>query len=220
MRARPVSLRIERQMLRAGAGSVAGIDEVGRGALCGPTTVAAVVVGPRTSTAPRGVRDSKDLSARSRQALVPLIGSWALATAVDHASAAEIDEFGIVAALGLAGRRALAALPVVADAVLLDGSHDYLTATSDRCEPPDEGLPPVRTVIKADRQCASVAAASILAKCARDAIMIDLAVDHVDYGWAQNKGYASAQHVAALARLGPTSQHRRTWRLPGVPTGP
>ena len=217
-------LRVERRLLRGGLTALAGTDEVGRGALCGPVTVGMVVVTAATRTAPQGVRDSKLLTAAARERLVPRIQRWATCWSVGHASPAEIDAWGIIAALRLAGHRALAGLEVPPDTVLLDGNHDYLRvpepgpdADPGRPLPPAvvDRVPPVRTIIKADLRCAAVAAASILAKTARDAIMVELAAEHPDYGWAGNKGYAAPEHVATLERLGPTVHHRRSWRLPG-----
>lgn len=213
------SLRIERRLLREGCAAVACVDEVGRGALSGPVTVGMVLVTPQTRTAPRGVRDSKLLTPQARRDLVPRIERWAAAHAVGHATAAEIDRYGIITAMRLAGHRAVALLSPRPDLLLLDGNHDYLTD-------PDQGalfapdglvddLPPVMTMVKADLRCAAVAAASILAKTTRDAIMVDLAAEHPEYGWDVNKGYASPDHIAALAEHGPTVHHRRSWRLPG-----
>lgn len=214
------SLRVERRMLREGRTTLACFDEVGRGALCGPVTIGAVLVTAETPTAPQGVRDSKLLTADARERLAPRIRRWATAHAVGHASSAEIDEHGIIAGLRLAGHRALAGLGVVPDAVLLDGNHDYLTtpAQTGLFAPPFEvdHVPPVTTMIKADMQCAAVAAASILAKTARDAIMVALAADHPQYGWHENKGYSAPGHVAALAEHGPSPHHRVSWRLPGL----
>ncbi|WP_370614757.1 ribonuclease HII [Mumia sp. Pv 4-285] len=216
----PPTLRIERQMLRGGLASLACSDEVGRGALCGPVTVAMVLITEATRTAPQGVRDSKLLTADARRRLVPKIQRWAPSYGVGHASPGEIDDFGIIAALRLAGHRALAQLSVVPDSVLLDGNHDYLTTPEQPAMfgPPVvvDRVPPVVTMIKADMRCAAVAAASILAKTARDEIMVGLAADHPEYGWADNKGYAAPEHVAALVTHGPTPHHRVSWRLPGL----
>ena len=213
------SLRVERRMLREGLTALAASDEVGRGALCGPVTVGMVLVTDATRTAPQGVRDSKLLSAAARRALVPRIQRWATAYAVGHASPREIDEFGIMAALRLAGHRALAQLDPLPDRVLLDGNHDYLTPPEQDAffGPPVviEQVPPVVTMIKADLRCAAVAAASILAKTARDEIMVGLAEQHPEFGWADNKGYSAPEHIAALSALGPTPHHRVSWRLPG-----
>lgn len=213
----PVSLRVERQILAGGATLVCGVDEVGRGALGGPVTVGMVVVDATVRRSLPGVRDSKLLTPRARTELVPRIQRWAVAFAVGHASAAEIDEKGIIAALRQAGMRALAALPVVPDAVLLDGKHDWLTPPPQDSlfdEPVDANVPPVTMRIKADLTCASVAAASVLAKVERDTIMAGLGVRHPLYGWAGNKGYASPDHITALQDHGPCDEHRRSWRLP------
>ena len=215
------SLRVERALQRSGHRLLAGMDEVGRGALAGPVSVGVVVIDETVRSAPMGVKDSKLLTERARRALVPRIQRWAVAYAVGHASADEIDEIGIMAALRLAGTRALAAIDVVPDLVILDGNHDWLTA------PTEVGLlafaggsgpttPPVTTMIKADMKCSSVAAASVLAKVERDTLMVALGDQHPAYGWMLNKGYAAPEHMDALARLGPCDLHRRSWRLPGV----
>ncbi|MBC7292003.1 MAG: ribonuclease HII [Actinotalea sp.] len=216
---------MERALLRAGARVVVGMDEVGRGALAGPVSVGAVAVDLTTRTCPQGVADSKLLSASARERLLPSLGRWGLARAVGHAEPEEIDRLGIIAALRLAGRRALAALEVPVDLVLLDGSHDWLTAPAEldlfATDVPSEDVgtaPAVRTRVKADQRCASVAAASVLAKCHRDALMVQMARAHPAYGWQENKGYGSAEHVEALRRHGPSPLHRTSWRLPtGAP---
>lgn len=231
VRARPTrpDLRHERALLRAGARVLAGMDEVGRGALAGPVTVGVVAVDLSTRTCPRGVADSKLLTPAARTRLLPALGRWGLARAVGHASPEEIDAVGIIAALRLAGRRALAQLPVPVDLVLLDGSHDWLTPPAQGAllevagdvltveEGPADAGPAVRTRVRADRVCASVAAASVLAKCTRDALMVELHTEHPEYGWAENKGYGSPEHVERLLALGPSPLHRRSWRLPGTP---
>lgn len=212
-----VSLRVERQLLAGGATLVCGVDEVGRGALGGPVSVGMVVVDAGVRRSLPGVRDSKLLTPRARVELVPRIQRWAVAYAVGHASAAEIDDVGIIAALRRAGLRALAALPVEPDAVLLDGKHDWLTPPPQDSlfdEPSEAGVPPVTMRIKADLTCASVAAASVLAKVERDAMMSELGERHPRYGWAGNKGYASPEHLTALQDHGPCVEHRRSWRLP------
>jgi ribonuclease HII len=215
------SLRVERLLQRQGHRLLAGMDEVGRGALAGPVSVGVVVIDESVRSAPVGVKDSKLLTEAARTRLVPRIQRWALEYAVGHASPDEIDEIGIMAALRLAGTRALGSLGVVPDLVILDGNHDWLTA------PAEVGLfafaaetgpstPPVTTMIKADMKCSSVAAASVLAKVERDELMIRLGGEHPAYGWGFNKGYAAPEHIDALARLGPCELHRRSWRLPGV----
>jgi ribonuclease HII len=221
-----VSLRVERQLLRAGATLVCGIDEVGRGALSGPVSVGVVLVDTDVRRSLPGVRDSKLLTPQARADLVPRIRRWAAGWAVGHASAQEIDEVGIIAALRRAGLRALASLPRRPDAILLDGKHDWLTPPAQASLFPEDGtadpdlqavlswLPPVTMRIKADLSCTSVAAASVLAKTERDALMADLDLRHPGYGWAGNKGYASPDHLEALARRGACDEHRRSWRLP------
>jgi ribonuclease HII len=206
---RAPKLVVETALHAQGYAVVAGVDEVGRGCLSGPVTVGAVLVGAGQGRPPRGLRDSKLLTPAARRALVPRIQRWVTAWAVADATAAEIDRIGIIAALRLAGHRALASLAAVPDCVLLDGNHDYLTPPGS---PRGEFLP-VRTEIKADLRCASVAAASVLAKTTRDAYMVRLAADHPEYGWEINKGYATPRHRAALRAIGPSPYHRMSWRL-------
>jgi len=218
------SLRVERALQRSGHRLLAGMDEVGRGALAGPVSVGVVVIDETVRSAPVGVKDSKLLTEKARTALVPRIQRWAVAHAVGHAGADEIDEIGIMAALRLAGTRALAALGVVPDLVILDGNHDWLTSPGEVglfafAEETGPATPPVTTMIKADLKCSSVAAASVLAKVERDGLMVALGGEHPAYGWALNKGYSAPEHMDALARLGPCELHRRSWRLPGVYTG-
>ena len=216
---------------------VAGMDEVGRGALAGPVTVGVVVVDARTRSAPVGVRDSKLLTPAARRALVPKLCRWAVAHAVGHAEPREIDLYGIIAALRLAARRALVALPALPGCVLLDGSHDWLTvpapppptaaaagqgelfevvAARPVPELPTLCAPVIRTMVKADLTCAAVAAASVLAKVERDRIMVERAALYPGFAWELNKGYSAPEHARALGLLGPCAQHRRTWSLPGV----
>lgn len=220
---RKPSLRVERALQRQGHRLLAGMDEVGRGALAGPVSVGVVVIDDCCRSAPVGVKDSKLLSHQLRERMVPMIQRWATAYSVGHASPDEIDQFGIMVALRLAGNRALAALPVIPDLVILDGNYDWLT------DPERVGLlgfldpgvavapcVPVRTMVKADLYCSSVAAASILAKVERDAMMVALAVEVPGYAWELNKGYSAPGHFAALKSRGPSVYHRRSWRLPGV----
>ena len=233
-------LRHERALLRDGAHLVAGMDEVGRGSLAGPVSVGVVVIDVRTRACPVGVMDSKLLTPAARTALLPALGRWGLARGVGHASAAEIDAVGIIGALRLAGNRALNAVaqkvgPV--DAVLLDGSHDWLTPRAQGTLFDDLGpdgaldgdlgaaglrvdgelwrpAPRVRMLVKADLVCSSVAAASVLAKCERDGLMERLAADFPVYAWDANKGYGSPDHIAALRAHGPSPLHRCSWNLP------
>jgi len=227
---RDPTLETERALAAQGFRLVGGCDEVGRGALAGPVTVGLVVVDPLRAEALPGVRDSKLLAPTERQALVPLIREWAAAWGVGHASAAEIDALGLVPALRLAGTRAWTAVAaerpdaVLPDVVILDGNLDWL----GRREQPllfeglDGGAPErrddgvdvaVRLKVKADLQCLSVAAASVLAKVERDALMADYDAELPGYGWAVNKGYGTQAHRTAIAGLGASVQHRRSWRL-------
>lgn len=208
-------------MLRDGIRWLASVDEVGRGALAGPVSVGVVLVDLSVRTAPRGLKDSKLLTPALRERLAPRVRRWAPGHAVGHASAAEIDEVGILCALRLAGERALAGLPHQPDAVLLDGNYDWLTKPAptlfDVIGPEvvraEQAGHQVTTRIKADMTCAGVAAASVLAKTERDRIMVDLAKSHPAYGWEINKGYATSDHRAVLKASGPCTEHRRTWRL-------
>lgn len=213
------TLRRERELLRSGHALVAGVDEVGRGALAGPVTVGVVVVELSTRSAPVGLRDSKLLSPAAREALVPALRRWAPGWAVGHASAAEVDALGILRALRLAGTRALHQLPAQPAAALLDGDYDWLNRPHPppvaSCAPLEGGVDVV-TQVKGDLRCAAVAAASVLAKVERDALMVGLDAEHPGYGWAGNKGYSAPDHLAALRELGPCVQHRRSWRLPGT----
>lgn len=218
---RPPTRQLERELLASGHRLVAGMDEVGRGALAGPVSVGVCVVDEHTGRLPRGLRDSKLLAPAAREALCEPVRRWAVGSAVGHAAPEEIDSLGIIAALRLAGMRALATLAadgVEPDVVVLDGIHDWLTPPEDLfagfAEPALVATPPVRTQVKGDLRCAVVAGASVLAKCERDAIMVDLATRHPAYGWEANKGYSAREHVAALRELGPTELHRRSWRLP------
>lgn len=211
------TLRLERAIQREGYAVLAGMDEVGRGALAGPVSVGVVVIDDACASAPTGVKDSKLLTAAAREALVPRIRRWAPEHGVGHAWPSEIDAVGIMGALRLAGTRALAAVGRAPDLVLLDGNHDWFTDPMRvgllGADPGEEPAVPVRTLIKGDLRCSSVAAASVLAKVERDAIMRTLGADEPRYGWVANKGYAAAEHQAALREHGPSTHHRRSWRL-------
>lgn len=219
------TLRFERSFAADGHRFVAGADEVGRGALAGPVSVGMVVVDTAGAKHLKGVRDSKLLAPADRELLVPRIRSWAAAWAVGHATAAEIDELGLTAALRLAGTRAWLQVAAVVrpDIVILDGNHNWLSpAQATLFDAAGDGGcdAPVRTRIKADLQCLSVAAASVLAKVERDAMMARLALDHPGYGWEVNKGYATGSHREAILARGACEFHRRSWRLgPVLPDG-
>ncbi|MER7504997.1 ribonuclease HII [Nonomuraea pusilla] len=175
---------------------VAGVDEVGRGAWAGPVGVCAVVTD--LSEPPAGLTDSKRLSPSKRASLAAELASWATGIGYGEAGHDEIDTLGMTEALRRAARRALEALPVRPDAVILDGNHDYIGAPWR-----------VRLEVKGDAASVSVAAASVLAKVRRDAYMAGLG--HDAYGFADNAGYPSPPHQEALARLGPTEHHRLSW---------
>lgn len=204
---------------------VVGIDEVGRGALAGPVTVGACAVrvleGQVATALPEGVRDSKALTARRREALVAPIAVAAAATGIGWVPAHEIDRIGISAALTEAALRALEDLRtpegdgVLPDAVIIDGSVDVLSGAL-RCR----GLPPVPVTVrvKADRDCRSVAAASVLAKVARDARMTQLHASAPQYAWDSNKGYGAAVHRDAITEHGIHAEHRASWNLTGTPS--
>lgn len=216
------TLRYVRQLAGEHGPLVAGCDEVGRGALAGPVSVGVVVVDVRSVRTRTVLRDSKLLTPEKRVELVPLVRSWGVASAVGHASADEIDAFGLMEALRLAGTRALAEIAlagVVPDVVHLDGNYDWLgrggqdALFGDAVTGP---ATPVRTMIKADMKCQAVAAASILAKVERDTLMMELGAEDPRFGWAVNKGYATPEHRAALVEFGPTAWHRRSWHLEGA----
>lgn len=215
----PPTLAVELALAAAGARWVIGIDEVGRGALAGPVAVGAALWHAGLDAPPARLRDSKLLAEPVRERLAPELAGWAAGSAVGMASAAEIDALGIVACLGLAAVRALAALPEPpggwsAAVALLDGVHDWLTPALRRADAPAGAALAalmVRTRAKADRDCASVAAASVLAKTERDRLLRRLDAEQPGYGWASNKGYGSAAHFTAIAALGPSAEHRRSW---------
>lgn len=195
---------IENQLAEAGATCVAGVDEVGRGAWAGPVIVCAAVTD--LSEPPAGLTDSKMLTARRRTAIAGDLEGWLSAYAFGEASPQEIDEAGMTEALRRAAVRALEALPERPDAVILDGKHNFLGGRASA----GDGRPwPVRTEIKADLRSVTVAAASVLAKVHRDALMAELG--HEEYGFAANAGYPSPVHQAALRTLGPTPHHRLSW---------
>jgi ribonuclease HII len=188
----------EEEGWNAGHATVAGLDEVGRGALCGPVVAGAVVLGRDFAT--DGIDDSKRLTRRQRERAALRIQQGARAWAVGQVEAWEIDRINILRATHLAMRRALAALGVTADLILVDGAS------------PVEGLGvPQRTIVKGDASSFSIAAASIVAKVARDGIMRAWDEKCPGYGLAENMGYGSRDHLEALARRGPSEIHRRSF---------
>ncbi|MGO1182475.1 ribonuclease HII [Micrococcaceae sp. AOP34-BR2-30] len=200
---------------------IAGMDEVGRGALAGPVTVgvAAVEVGPETLPL-EGLRDSKALSPTRRAELEPRIVDWCDGVTAEHASAAEIDEYGISAALALAARRSwtqlVGQLGRTPDILLLDGRDNWLRRAPQQLIAEMPELPQqIHLRVKADVQCATVASAAIFAKVVRDRLMVTLDEELPAFGWKKNKGYGAAVHRDALIAFGPTSYHRRSWNLTG-----
>ena len=178
-------------------GPVCGVDEAGRGPWAGPVSAGAVILDP--NRVPEGLNDSKKLSAKARDALELEIKSCALAWGVGFASVDEIDELNILHATGLAMRRAVEALAVTPAFALVDGNYKFKLP----CE--------IKTVVKGDSISASIAAASILAKTARDRLMVEMDGLYPGYGFAGHKGYHAQVHVEALRTLGPCPIHRRGW---------
>lgn len=175
-----------------------GVDEVGRGPLAGPVTAAAVILDLRHL--PRGVNDSKALGADAREEIYGEIMKRAVAVGVGFATAAEIDEINIRQATFLAMRRALAALSVAPDYLVVDGR-----------DLPGGWSGPSQAIVKGDASCASIAAASIVAKVCRDRMMTRHHRHDPRYGFDRHKGYATAEHRAALTRFGPSPLHRRSF---------
>jgi ribonuclease HII len=215
------TLDYEKRFLPRGARFLAGVDEVGRGALAGPVSVGIAVVDLRQMELLADVRDSKLLKAADRERLDPLVRAWSVASAVGHASAREIDELGIMGALRTAGNRAwfeILGAGITPDVVLLDGSHNWLSPAAqpslfeEVVEDPGCDAP-VHTLVKADMQCLSVAAASVLAKVERDQMMRQLHLEYPAFGWDVNKGYGTAVHREAIRLAGPSPYHRVSWNL-------
>ena len=186
----------ETRLLALGARRVAGVDEAGRGPLAGPVVAAAVIL--RSGDIPEGLNDSKVLPAARREALHARLLACA-EVGVGIASVEEIDAINILRASHLAMIRALDALDPVCHA-LIDGN---MLPRAIAC--------PAEPVVKGDARCLSIAAASIVAKCVRDRIMVDLAQQHPGYGWETNAGYATPAHRRALENLGATPHHRRSF---------
>jgi ribonuclease HII len=169
------TLDVEREFFANGARIVAGMDEVGRGAIAGPVTIGVVAIDANIGEIPAGLRDSKLMTAKRREAMVPLVKEWGIAWATGSATAAEIDKFGIVTSLGLAASRALQNLGITPDVVILDGNTAFLME--------EAGGPRIVTRIKADQDCACVSAASVIAKVERDTLMVQLHEQFPHYGW-------------------------------------
>lgn len=181
---------------RAHGGVVAGVDEAGRGPLAGPVVAAAVILNKRRI--PKGIGDSKMLTAKSRERLHDELMSCAQ-VGVGEASVEEIDRINILRASHLAMERAVGALPTAPELVIVDGN--VAPRWSWHCQ----------TLVGGDALCVSIAAASIIAKVVRDRMMLALHETHPEYDWASNMGYGTVMHRTALVRFGPTPHHRRTF---------
>jgi ribonuclease HII len=191
---------IENSLRRYGFVAVAGVDEVGRGCLAGPVMAGAVVLDPERHIP--GLADSKALTALGRDRLYEAIVTRSLAWAVSSADPAEIDEINIHQATFRAMQRAIHALAPLPDVVLVDAFRIPALPMAQR------------RVVKGDRQCAAIAAASIVAKVTRDRFMDRLHVNDPRYGFDRHKGYATAEHLDAVARHGYSDVHRRSFRPP------
>ena len=207
-RSSPPDLNLELNFWNARLERIAGMDEAGRGALAGPVVAAAVILPPVPSLvqAFAGVRDSKQMTPRQRDAWAPRIREAAVGWGVGFASSQEIDAWGIVAATRLAAGRAFKSLPFIPDALLLDF----------RLGLPENPLPQVE-LVKGDQRSLSIAAASVLAKTARDARMRELEVKYPGYGFAQHKGYGTRLHREAIWRMGRCEIHRKTFSMVTTP---
>jgi ribonuclease HII len=194
---------------------IIGIDEVGRGSIAGPVAVGVALIDLKeiSENWPAKLRDSKLISEKTREAIFPEVSSWVHSWAVGMASVEEIETKGIVESLALAGSRALAEMlqeselraTLASDGVqiILDGSHNWLGTKTMGFD--------VVAKTKADRDCVSVACASVLAKVTRDRLMLEIDKEYPRFSLASNKGYASSDHIAALKEHGPSPIHRLSW---------
>jgi ribonuclease HII len=187
----------EARWLKTVPGPVAGVDEAGRGPLAGPVVAAAVIFDRKRI--PRGLDDSKQMTAESREEAFKRIMDCAIAVGVGEASVDEIDMINIRQATHQAMARAVRALSVAAGFALVDGND--APALPCRCD----------TIVDGDARSVSIAAASIIAKVTRDRMMAVLHEEHPHYGWITNKGYSTEEHLAALGRIGPCRHHRRSF---------
>lgn len=218
------TLEVESRLFDAGADVVIGFDEVGRGALAGPVMVGATAIRRHhIEKFPEGLADSKMLTEKRREAMFEPLQQWVDAWAVGAASNKEIDAWGISHALGVAALRALSTVETTLASIhpgslygILDGPNDYISKNVASFDAPTLDVVPVMTTqVKADQTCASVSAASVLAKVTRDRIMEELGQqpEYAAYGWVRNKGYGSRQHRMAIEAQGPCDLHRLSWHL-------
>lgn len=189
--------------------SIAGIDEVGRGPLAGPVVAAAVIL-PCGFSHPE-IKDSKLLSPKQREKLAPLIRASAACWGLGVVGVDEIDRVNILQASLLAMVKALSALEPPPDCLLIDGNQPIPVRVFQECRALSDSLPYQKTIVKGDQLCLSIAAASIVAKVARDEMMIDYDKEFPHYGFAGHKGYGSAAHLEALRRYGPSPIHRKSF---------
>jgi ribonuclease HII len=197
LKRRSPSLLIERELWESGHQVVVGVDEVGRGAWAGPLAIGAVVL--PTDRRVYKVRDSKLLTEVEREALFDRITEWCVAWSVGLSSQPECDEVGMSEAQRRAARRAIDGLGLAPDHVLIDGRWDFVGGGN------------TRRIVRGDATCLSIAAASIVAKVTRDRIMRGEAEHYPGYDFDSNKGYPCPRHKMALAGMGPTAIHRRSW---------
>lgn len=200
---------IERQSYSRGFTCVAGVDEVGRGPLAGPVVAAAVVL-PQGFTH-SDIKDSKVLTSEQRERLLPTIREFALSWGVGVVEVEEIDRINILQASLLAMSKAFRVLRPVPDCLLIDGNQK-IPAEFFQTNAVLKQLPFQRTIINGDQLCVSIAAASILAKVARDTMMVELDKAYPEYGFAYHKGYSCIPHMEALRRFGPSPIHRRSFK--------
>lgn len=196
-------LSLETDLWQSGIALVAGLDEAGRGALAGPVVVGAVIL-PNNSHPPStlsGVRDSKQMTPLARDRSAPCIKEFVQAWSLGWASAEEIDLLGISASTRLAAERALADISLIPDFLLTDFHLK-----------PDTEIP-FASIVKGDQKSLTIACASVLAKTARDAVMIELDEKYFGYGLAKHKGYGTASHRMAIEKLGHSPIHRKTFQF-------
>jgi len=201
---------IEEETYCRGFKCVAGLDEVGRGPLAGPV-VAAAVVFPRGFSHPH-IKDSKLLSPSQREMVVPIIKDNALTWGLGIVEVEEIDRLNILTASLLAMSKALRALRQTPDCILIDGNQKLPVEFFEAKSIPTNVRPRQRTIVKGDQLCFAIAAASILAKVARDAMMVELDKSYPEYGFASHKGYSCIGHLEALRRFGPSPVHRKSFK--------
>jgi ribonuclease HII len=196
-------LAFEKALWKSGIHSIAGLDEAGRGALAGPVAVGAVILPAGANDLMgrlQGLRDSKLMTPLARKQMRPLIESCAVQWGVGLASAGEIDWLGIVAATRLAALRALERMGCLPEFLLTDF----------RLELPELDIPQA-ALVKGDQKCLSIAAASVLAKTARDAVLCDMEKQYPGYGLSTHKGYGTKMHRAAIRERGLSTEHRKTF---------